>query len=155
MLAACHERIQSRCELLDRLVVHWTAQGLTGDVRASANDVVAYFSTAGQQHHQDEEYDLFPLLRGDPGLARTLDELSHEHREMDALWMKLETRLTKPETVQNLDALALLAREFCSRQSRHIEIENRQVLPQARLILPREILGVIGSRMAARRGISP
>lgn len=154
MLAACHERILSRCALLGRLVVHWQQQGLNSDVRAAAADVVAYFSRAGHAHHQDEEQDLFPLLRADPDLADTLDSLSRGHRELDSVWSELEPLLSNPDSVENCEKLMALADRFCTSQTQHVEIENREVLPRARELLPPQILVVVGSRMAARRGIN-
>jgi len=154
LLAACHGRILARCETLGRLVAELKGKGPNPEALAAAANVVAYFSTAGRHHHQDEEQDLFPLLRGDPELAGVLDDLAKDHLALDALWLQLEPWLANPERIRDLDQFARFVEEFCSRQFRHVEIENRVVLSRARELLPPEILSVIGSRMAARRGLS-
>jgi len=155
MLAACHDRILRQCSTLEKLAFHLQRSGLTPDARAAAADVHRYFSTAGMLHHQDEEQDLFPLLRGDSTLASLIDELATEHRRMEVLWQQLEPRLAKPETIiDDLDGFAALVSEFSQLYAGHVARENRELLPRAREWLPADVLSVIGARMAARRGIT-
>ena len=63
MLAACHERIEAQLGTLERLAQHLPRHGCDADARSAAAAVVRYFDTAGMLHHQDEDEDLFPLLR--------------------------------------------------------------------------------------------
>jgi hypothetical protein len=68
MLAACHLRVQSQCETLQRLLPHLRAQGADLSAQEAAQAVMRYFDTAARHHHDDEERDLFPaLLAAIPG----------------------------------------------------------------------------------------
>jgi len=155
MLTACHDRILKQCSTLEKLSTHLRRSGLTPDARAAATEVHRYFSTAGMLHHQDEEQDLFPLLRADSALASLIDGLAAEHRRMEVLWRQLEPQLARPETIiEDLDGFAALVSEFSQLYAGHVAREDRELLPRAREWLPAEVQSVIGARMAARRGIT-
>jgi hemerythrin-like domain-containing protein len=154
MLRACHERIQRQCATLTKLVAHLRSDGLTDSARQAAADIQRYFASAGRQHHADEEQDLFPRLRTEPGLAGLLDTLVREHAVMESLWQRLEPLLTAPDTIRDLDAFAQLAGEFNMVYAHHIARENSELLPQAEKLLSSEAQRELGARMAARRGVS-
>jgi hemerythrin-like domain-containing protein len=170
MLRACHERIQRQCATLTKLVAHLRSDGLTDSARQAATDIQRYFSSAGRQHHADEEQDLFPRLRTEPGLAGLLDTLVREHAVMESLWQRLDSQLqalstssipgvvepllTAPDTIRDLDAFAQLAGEFNMVYAQHIARENGELLPRAEKILNSEAQRELGARMAARRGVS-
>jgi hemerythrin-like domain-containing protein len=154
MLRACHERIQRQCATLAKLATHLRHDGLTDNARRAAADIHRYFSSAGQQHHADEEQDLFPRLRADPTLAGLLDSLAREHAEMDTLWQRLEPLLAAPDTIHDLDAFTRLAGEFNALYAQHIARENSELLPHAEQLLSVEQQRDLGARMAARRGVS-
>jgi hemerythrin-like domain-containing protein len=153
MLRACHERIQRQCATLAKLVAHLRHDGLTEDARRAAVDIHRYFSSAGRQHHADEEQDLFPVLRAEPDLAGLLDALARDHAEMDSLWQHLEPLLAAPDTIHDLDAFARLAGEFNALYRQHIAHENSELLTQAEQLLNVEQQRELGARMAARRGV--
>lgn len=154
MLAACHERILRQSQTLEKLVDHLRATGLTLEARVAAAGVHRYFSTAGRQHHQDEEQDLFPLLRGDASLAGLIDTLTAEHLRMEALWQELEPLLAAPESIRDLDGFAAQVAAFNALYAGHIARENDELLPRAAVLLPAAVLVVLGARMAARRGVT-
>jgi hemerythrin-like domain-containing protein len=153
MLRACHERILRQCATLTKLAAHLRREGLTKDARQAAADIHRYFSSAGRQHHADEEQDLFPRLRTEPALAGLLDTLVREHAVMEILWQGLEPLLAAPDTIRDLDAFALLAGEFNAIYAQHIVRENGELLPQAERLLGMEEQHELGARMAARRGV--
>lgn len=155
MLRACHERILRQCATLEKLVAHLPTHGADRAARAAAAEVHRYFSTAGRHHHEDEEQDLFPLLRADPALAALLAGLHGEHVRMEALWRQLEPLLVAPDSIHAPDDFAEQVREFNMLYRAHIERENIELLPRAAQLLPAAVLAVIGARMAARRGVSP
>jgi len=154
MLAACHERILRQCATLEKLAGHLRDQDLTPEARTAAAEVHRYFSTAGRHHHEDEEQDVFPLLRGDASLARLIDALTAEHRQMESIWLELEPLLAQPETIRDPDDFSRLVDRFNRLYAVHIERENQELLPRATELLPAGILAVIGARMAARRGVT-
>jgi hemerythrin-like domain-containing protein len=153
MLRACHERIQRQCATLAKLVAHLRHDGLTDDARRAAADIHRYFSSAGRQHHADEEQDLFPVLRSEPAFAGLLDALASDHAAMESLWLRLEPLLAAPETIHDLDGFARLAGEFNALYRQHIARENSELLPQAEQLLSVEQQRELGARMAARRGV--
>jgi len=154
MLRACHERIQRQCATLAKLATHLRSDGLTEAARQAAADIHRYFSSAGRQHHADEEQDLFPMLRAEPDLAGLLDALARDHAEMDSLWQHLEPLLAAPDTIHDLDGFARLAGEFNAHYAQHITRENSELLPRAEQLLSIDQRHELGARMAARRGVS-
>ena len=154
LLRACHERIQRQCATLAKLAAHLHRDGLTDAARQAATDIHRYFSSAGRQHHADEEQDLFPLLRTEPTLAGLFDTLVREHAEMESLWQRLEPLLTAPDSIRDLDAFTQLTGEFNALYRQHIARENSELLPQAERLLSVAQQRELGTRMAARRGVS-
>ncbi len=160
MLAACHGRIQDRCDTLRRLVPHLTRHGADGPARDAAAAVIRYFETAARDHHADEEADLFPALLesvagADPVCIRELTRLLiDEHRELERAWARLKPALDR---VVGGDAGALDADDvaaFVTRHERHITREDEELLPMARRLLGDQELDRIGSAMRARRGVA-
>lgn len=156
MLSACHERIEAQLRTLERLVPHLEEKGCDDAARRAAQAVFRYFDTAGRLHHEDEEVDLFPLLRdraaerGRDEIGGTIDELEREHETMHGLWQRLGAalaavaaghgRLDRAET----DRFARLYRG-------HIERETASVLRFAEGTLSEPERRTLGERMAARR----
>ena len=154
MLRACHERIQRQCATLAKLAAHLRRDGLTDDARRAAADIHRYFSSAGRQHHADEEQYLFPVLRAESSLAGLLDTLARDHAEMESLWLRIEPLLAAPDTIHDLDGFARLADAFNALYRQHIARENSELLPLAEQLLSVEQQRELGARMAARRGVS-
>jgi hemerythrin-like domain-containing protein len=155
-LAACHERIEERLGLLERLVPHLETKGCDAEARSSAHNVLRYFDTAGVFHHQDEDHDLFPLLRaraaaqGRAAIAAAIEELEREHETMNSQWERLRQRLlavTEGEPRLDLEEV----KRFAWLYRRHMEREGAAVLPFAREALDAADRAALGERMAARR----
>jgi len=170
MLRACHERILRQCATLTKLAAHLRSDGLTDGARQAADNIHRYFSSAGLHHHDDEEYDLFPLLRTEPALAGLLDALVREHADMETIWRRLDRQLparsissihgvvepllVAPDTIRDLDGFAQLTGEFTALYAQHIARENSELLPQAERLLGNEQQHALGARMAARRTVN-
>ena len=101
MLSACHHRIERQCATLRRLVPHLADQGADAEARTAAAGVLRYFDTSAQQHHTDEEENLFPALiesmaGSEPLCLRALtDRLTADHRELDAHWLAARAHRTR------------------------------------------------------------
>ncbi|HET8691806.1 MAG TPA: hemerythrin domain-containing protein [Steroidobacteraceae bacterium] len=156
MLAACHERIEAQLGTLERLVRHLPRRGCDADARAAAAAVLRYFDTAGMLHHQDEDRDLFPLLRaraaarGRAGIAAATEELEREHATIESQWRRLRRRLLAiGEGEGRLDPEEVA--RFAWLQRRHIDRETAALLPFAREALEASDRADLGMRMAARR----
>ncbi|HYL90185.1 MAG TPA: hemerythrin domain-containing protein [Burkholderiales bacterium] len=156
MLAACHERIEDRLATLERLSAHLAAKGSDAEARAAAQSILRYFDTSGAFHHQDEDEDLFPLLRARAAersrddLCGLIDELGREHVTMTGEWQRLREELagiTQGEA--RLDAEGAV--RFAGLYRRHMQRETAAVLPFAREALTLEERSRLGERMAARR----
>lgn len=153
MLRACHERILRQCDTLVKLAAHIRAHGVDNDARVAATQVHRYFSTAGQHHHADEEEDLFPLLQAHPELQAILAGLQDDHRAMEAAWAALAPLLADPASLADVGDLAQRAESFRALYTRHIDVENNRLLPQAATLLSADQLARLGACMARRRGV--
>lgn len=161
MLAACHGRVEQQCRTLLRLVPHLQAHGVDPSARQAAQAVMRYFDTAAQDHHADEEQDLFPAL-----LAITADSASEaprvraltqallaDHQRIGGLWRELRQALAAVAEAQAAALSIEQVQEFVGAYQRHIEQEEGELLPlAARLLSPADI-GRIGAAMRQRRGI--
>ena len=156
MLLACHERIRAQCATIHKLVLHLPQHGCDAQARQATVAVLRYFDSAGQQHHQDEELDLFPLLLTTRNqTARPLiSQLLNEHETMNAAWKQLRPHLIDISE-NNTDQLdALLAERFIDAYNNHIELENTSLLPLAKTLLTNYQLENLGIKMSARRGVT-
>lgn len=157
MLQACHGRIEERLGTLERLAEHVAAQGSDATAQSAAKDVLRYFDTSGALHHQDEDEDLFPLLRklaasqGRSEIAAAIDELEREHATMHGLWNALRKRLERVLLGEARLDVEDVAR-FCWLYRRHMDRETAAVLPFAKQALSAQQRAALGERMAARRG---
>ena len=156
MLAACHERIEDKLQILERLAPHLETKGCDPEAQAAAHSVLRYFDTSGVWHHQDEDEDLFPLLRkraaarGRAEIAAAVDELEREHETMDSQWERLRQRLLAiSEGEPRLDPEEVA--RFAWLYRRHMDRETAALHPFAREALEPAELASLGERMAARR----
>ena len=158
MLAACHERIEAQLSTLERLVEHLATKGCDADARTAAQSVIRYFDTSGALHHQDEDEDLFPLVRvhaarlGRPDAAAAIEELEREHETMERQWKRLREELTAVAAGEGrIDAENVV--RFAWLYRRHMDREGALVLPFAKCILDAAQLAALGERMIARRKV--
>jgi len=159
MLAACHGRVEQQCATLRRLVPHVAAQGADADARTAAAAVLRYFDTAAQDHHADEEVDLFPALIDSMAgsdavcLRELIEALTADHRQLEAGWQRVRRVLVRIAVGDSatLDAAAVEA--LVGLYEQHIAREESELLPMAARLLSVEALERIGRAMRARRGV--
>jgi pyridoxamine 5'-phosphate oxidase len=157
LLAASHERVEKHLCTLEALGPGLESQGGNAQARAAAQAVLRYFDSGGALHHQDEDGDLFPLLRtraaaqGRAEIAAAVEELEREHETMEAQWRRLrEQLLAIAEGGTSLDPQEVA--RFAWLYRRHMDRESAALLPFAREALDAEEHAALGARMAARRG---
>lgn len=159
ILSACHFRIERQCATLRRLVTHLAAHGSDGEARVAAASVMRYFDASAKHHHADEEEDLFPALvesmaGSDPVCLRELTAaLADEHRQLEDHWQRVRIVLERvvagePASLESEDVEAL-----AGLYERHIEREERELLPIAARLLSDDDLARVGRAMRERRGI--
>jgi len=160
MLSACHHRVERQCETLRRLVAHVASHGPDDDARVAAAAVMRYFDTAARDHHADEETDLFPALvesmaGSDAVCIRELvDSLTLDHRALEAHWRQLRVKL---QAIAAGDAASLASDDIeplITLYERHIEREEKELLPMAARLLSDDALDAVGRAMRERRGIA-
>lgn len=157
MLQACHRRIERQCATLMRLVPHLAARGADPQARTAARNAMRYFDTSAGHHHADEEEDLLPaLLESASGpeatrLRELIERLTEDHRALELAWRRLRPVLEAvtsgepaPLTLEAVEALAGI-------YERHIELEERELLPMAARLLRPEDVARIGAAMRRRR----
>ncbi|RFC36888.1 MAG: Hemerythrin-like domain-containing protein [Candidatus Nitrotoga sp. LAW] len=155
MLLACHGKIQSQCATLQKLLQHLSSHSCDTQAQQAAQAILRYFDTAGQNHHDDEEQDLFPCLLATPNaevhelIARLLDE----HAVLDTAWQQLRPLLLGIAEGRATELDIKSAEHFITVHNHHISLENTQLLPQAAKLLDHIQLETLGKSMAARRGV--
>ncbi|MDX8380409.1 MAG: hemerythrin domain-containing protein [Gallionella sp.] len=153
MLHACHGKILRLCDTLKKTSIHLAQYGCDTEVQQAATNILKYFDTAGQFHHQDEEQELFPVLRQITGLdTALLDRLLTEHVVLLSVWDALRPSLQRLAAGDEVSLELNLVEEFIARYSAHIATENTALLPMATRVLNPQQLAFMGQKMAERRG---
>lgn len=155
MLHACHDRIMDQCATLQKLLQHLPKQGCDTQAQQAAQAILRYFDTAGQFHHQDEEIDLFPLLRAanNADADELVTRLLGDHQAMDTLWLRLRSQLQGIAEGHSALLEKSLVADFSLAYGRHVMLENTQLLPLSARLLSEQQLHEIGRKMAQRRGL--
>lgn len=157
VLSACHSRMQTQLQTLDRLVRWLPEHGADDDARRAAANVMRYFDTAAVNHHQDEEDSLFPLLfervstAGRPRLRRLVDWIRQDHAEMSTAWQRLRAPLVAIAAGESAELDADEVANFASRYHSHIDREDNELFPYAAQLLTAADLSRLSEQMVARR----
>lgn len=155
ILEACHGRIEDQLRTLARLLDHLPQHGADAQAQQAAKAILRYFNTAGNNHHADEEENLFPLLRlragGEPRTAALIAELLNDHEQMTAARSIVLAQL---EAVAAGDAAALSRGDVDAMSAiyrAHIAHENAELLPLAARVLSAEDQQGLSRAMTERR----
>lgn len=154
LLRACHERILGHCDTLERLVPHLRRHGADQDAQLAASRILRYFQVGAPLHHEDEESDLFPVLRAHSGFPAiqhpVLENLVAQHHELDKLWIQLEAAL---QIISGGAPADLSVQSYVALTRAHIAVEEREIFPLAERYLDAAALAVLSQAMQARRQI--
>ena len=155
MLLACHGKIQSQCATLHKLLQHLSSHGCDTQAQQAAQAILRYFDTAGQNHHDDEEQDLFPYLLATPNteVHELIAHLLEEHKVLNVAWQQLRPLLLDIAEGRTAELDIKSVGHFIQVHNCHISLENTQLLPQAASLLDHMQLEALGRSMAARRGV--
>ena len=147
-----HFRQRVLCNVLDKI------SGAGKPDHMLVNAAISFLKTDFAPHVQDEEQDLFPLLRRraepEDRLEQLIEQLSQEHAadKLDAKQIVDGLQSLLQHTSKVPAGFARLLRRFAANERHHLTVENAIILPLARLRLTREDLWSLGHRMAERRG---
>ena len=148
----CHAGILKQLQALDELPALAAAAARARD---SAEATLRFFQDVIYEHHAQEEQELFPAVLSSAVAGEEhervrgiIDQLTREHREVEAAWSQLEPALkaiAKGRDAQ-IDGAAVAA--LVQRYKGHAAFEEREFLPLSETILGRD------SRNKAALGLS-
>lgn len=152
-LIADHARQRTAFALIEELA---RARALD---RTLAAEVLRFLECDMVAHVDDEEADLFPLLRlrcePEDQIERVLEDLSTEHAAEERIAVEIRAGLARAlerdcriAEIVGLDERMLA---FAAAEQRHLALEHAIVLPIARARLSEDDLRDLGARMMARR----
>lgn len=129
--------------------------------RGLAMEIVTFLRHDLVLHVQDEEEDLYPMMRRrcppEEEIERVFTTLTTEHaggRQLaERMSVGLEAALRKEHPVAVSPGLRDAMLEFAHSERRHLALENAVVLPLARRRLTPKDLEAMAARMRARRRI--
>ncbi|MBK7956090.1 MAG: hemerythrin domain-containing protein [Candidatus Accumulibacter sp.] len=157
LLSACHRRAEGQCAILRRLVAHLLAHGVDEEACTAAANVLRYFDISARQHHADEEDDLFPaLIESMAGsdavcLREMIEGLTADHRVLEAVWRRLRGVLERIAAGEDVGFFEDHVEVMVGKYERHIEFEERELLPMAARLLSDDDLARVGRAMRKRR----
>ena len=160
VLRACHRRIAERLDLLERLPAYVEMHGADASAQSAAQRVLDYFDRAAVHHHEDEEEDLFPLLRAARGRAgwddrvlASLEQLTLEHERL--AWRWAQVRLSLAVLARGRRVATLRTEDLVRAYRAHMAVEDELIFPLAARLLDSGELQRLGTAMQKRRGLSP
>lgn len=159
LLLACHGRIRSFGALA--LAVGRRTDASPDECREASERCRRYFGEALPLHVADEEESLLPRLRGvDPALDEALRTMATEHDD-HAVWIAelldalQRVGISPDDDVARAD-LVRIASHLVGEFERHLEAEERLIVPRIPVLLsPEEQNVVLGELRARRRPPSP
>ncbi len=157
LLSACHRCAKSQCATLRRLVAHLLAHGVEEEARSAAANLLHYFDISARHHHTDEEEDVFPaLIESMAGsdavcLREMIEGLTADHRVWEADWRRLRGVLERIAAGEDVALFEDHVEVMVGKYERHIEFEDRELLPMAARLLSDDDLARVGRAMRKRR----
>jgi hemerythrin-like domain-containing protein len=153
VLDACHRETLRMLSRLADVVADLDERDPDQDARATAAEVIRFFSTTARQHHEDEERHIFPALLagGDPDVVQAVLRLQQDHHWMDVDWMELAPLVAAVAAGQDGYDLAALREGieiFTGLTQDHIALEESYIYPAARARLRAGELRDMGRELA-------
>lgn len=159
LLLECHQRIRTFSALA--LAVGQRTDASPEECRDASERCRRYFSEALPLHVADEEQSLLPRLRGaDPTLDDALQTMAAQHGEhapwLADLLVELQRVAASPEDEAARARLVRIASHLVEDFERHLEAEERLILPRVKeLLSPGQQDEVLAELRARRRSPAP
>ncbi len=137
-LDATHREVLKMLQALEQLLVHVDEKKGADEVaRESARAIVSFFNGPAQQHHADEEAQVFPeLLDGsDAELAQHVHRLQQDHGWLEQDWLEMCAPIEAIASGYNWYDLEMLRNAvpvFVALYHEHIVLEESVVYPAAK-----------------------
>jgi iron-sulfur cluster repair protein YtfE (RIC family) len=156
VLDACHQRILAALGTMSALVARLETAGTDAEARSMASEVLTFFSSTVQQHHEDEERHVFPRLvtDSDAETVQAVLRLQQDHDWLEEDWMELSPHLAAIAANRSwweIESLRDGVTVFSALLRDHIALEESLIYPQARDRLQGQQRHDMGREMAARR----
>jgi len=154
MLERSHGRLQEHLSLLLGAAAALNVDARNEDARAQLAEVADFLERSVARHEEDEEASLFPRIRS--RFAQIVATLEAEHRQQARLHQELRALVAADERGELdatlVDHLSDLAMTITKSYEHHIEIEELELFPKARVVLHADDKRAIADEMQARRG---
>lgn len=112
--------------------------------RQSAQQLLDFFREAIYEHHSEEERELFPAVQSSATagterehVKKVAEQLTREHRELEAQWKLLEPGLKRAAKGQDSDVPPEGVAKLVAQYAAHAQFEETEYLPLAYAILSR------------------
>lgn len=148
-----HEHFLALCDGLAQLVEQIELQAISGDFGMRARQLRHEFMASFALHQQDEEHTLFPCVQhaSPRRLDDILEQLETEHLEIDLVWDWLTPLLQDTGQVHDHTQFSHALRQFVQMLQRHIDNEERTLLPVIEQLLTPGQRQRIGASMQRTR----
>ncbi len=157
--SGCHDGIIANFHRLQELVNRYRAGDDPQQLKKTARQLLDFFEDVVLDHHAEEEEELFVavlqnLEDENEETARRARELVRqltvEHRELEALWGRIEKGLRRLAHGKPADFDDAAAAQLAERYLSHAELEEREFLPLAARILDKQAMSELGLNLHLR-----
>lgn len=152
----CHAGIFKKLDMLSELPALLEPARRAREIAEKALD---FFREAIFEHHLDEERELFPAVlahaeRGEEQarVKAMVERLTNEHRELEALWKRLEAVLKTVAKGGDAELHAATIEQLVTRYRAHARFEETDFLPLSQQILGRNsnVMAALGMSLHMR-----
>jgi len=164
-LVACHDRIEQRLQILERVIPHLRSDSeeKRREARQALDNALRFLEVMGALHTQDEEESVFPRVlasAGDdaPMLRELTTMLETQHREKEAVFDQLKAHVAsfpsapEPPSSEQVSHFEGLVAQLTGLYRPHIMVENERLIPMSAPHLNPAQSDEISQEMRARRG---
>ena len=136
-LDATHREMLRTLESMREWVEQLQAQGMSDEVRGTADEICRFFDEQARAHHAAEEQHVFPqlLVSGDSALVHHVRRLQQDHGWIEEDWLELRPQLRaviEGYSGYDTDFLRLAVPVFTDLYRDHIALEEDIVYPASR-----------------------
>src|ERR1019366_5082442 len=165
-LVACHDRIEERLQILERVIPHLRSDSAPKrqEAREALDKALQFLEAMGHLHTQDEEESVFPRVLAnsrnvDPTLMELMSMLEGQHRDKEGVLANLVAQVKgfppapEPPAAEQASRVEGLIEQLAALYRPHIMIENQRLIPLSADYPKQSDLEQIRQEMRSRRGL--